>query len=125
MSQVVKAITGYDTGERKLIQGFSPLFQDVFNVKSDIQNLYCEEVAKQYRIGVTLGAQVLVSENEAVSNHNALTEAVERTKRHVIEAIFGEFRTDFMNVERALYDRDFQKARDHLRVFEEKMFTTK
>jgi hypothetical protein len=121
MSQVVKAITGHDTGERKLIQGFSPLFQDVFNVKSDIQDFRYEEVAKQYRIGVTLGAQVMVSENE----YNALTKAVERTKRHVIEAIFGEFRTDFMNVERALYDRDFQKARDHLRVFEEKMFTTK
>ena len=80
---------------------------------------------KQYRIGVTLGAQVLVSENEALSNHNALTEAVERTKRHVIEAIFGEFRTDFMNVERALYERDFQKARSYLTQFEKKMFTTK
>ena len=123
MSQVVKAITAHDKGERKVFEGFSPLFQDVFTVKSEIQEMRYEEVAKQYRIGVTLGSQVWVSDAETIGNENALTEAIDRTKCQVIEAIFGEFRHDFMLVERALYDRDFQKARSYLTQFENKMFS--
>jgi hypothetical protein len=53
---------------------------------------------------------------------DTLEEAIHRTKRQVIEAIYGEFRQDLMMVERALYDRDFQKARDCLRILEQKMF---
>jgi glycyl-tRNA synthetase (class II) len=125
MSQVVRAIESVDTGERKIFRdGFSPLFQDVFSAKSTLQELRgLDEVAKEYRIGVTIGSQVFVSELEAM-NENALTEAIKRTKRHVIEAIFGEFRQDLMMIERALYDRDFQKSRDYLRILEQKMFST-
>ena len=122
MSQVVKAITAHDKGERKIFEGFSPLFQDVFSIKSDIQELRHEEVAKIYRIGVTLGSQVCVTDTETIGNENALTEAINRTKRQVIEAIFGEFRHDFMMIERALYERDFLKARFHLTELENKMF---
>lgn len=123
MSQVVKAITSHDKGERKIFEGFSPLFQDVFSVKSDIQELRHEEVAKLYRIGITLGSQAWVSDLETINDVDALSEAIKRTKRQVIEAIFGEFRTDFMMIERALYDRDFQKARSLLAQFENKMFS--
>jgi hypothetical protein len=125
MSQVVRAIGAHDTGERKLIkESFSTLFQDVFSVKEQIRDLKgTEGVAKQYRIGVTLGAQVWVSELDILQGKcDVLQEAIDRTKRQVIEAIFGEFRQDLMLTERALYDRDFQKARDHLRILEQKMF---
>jgi flagellar biosynthesis chaperone FliJ len=125
MSQVVKAITAHDTGNRKIIRDeFSPLFQDVFSVKSQIQDLKLTEgVAKEYRIGVTIGSQVSVSELEiAQGKIDVLQEAIDRTKRHVIEAIFGEFRQDLMMIERALYDRDFQKSRDYLSILEQKMF---
>ena len=125
MSQVVKAITSHDTGQRKVFSdGFSPLFQDVFTSKSTIQDLRgLNDVTKEYRIGVTIGSNVYVSELEAIGNESALHEAINRTKRQVIEAIFGEFRTDFMLIERALYDRDFQKARSYLAQFENKMFS--
>jgi hypothetical protein len=133
MSQVVRAIEAHDTGNRRVIRdGFSPLFQDVFSVKSAIREdpMY---LATEYRIGVTIGSQVMVEQssmrehrNELVPNNKnfneELHEAILRTKRQVIEAIFGEFRTDFKMIERALYDRDYQKARDYLRVFEDKMY---
>ena len=125
MSQVVRAIEAHDTGERKLIkESFSTLFQDVFNIKSQTQDLNgTEGVAKQYRIGVTIGSQVHVSELDLLQEGgDALEEAIHRTKRQVIEAIYGEFRQDLMLAERALYDRDFQKARDYLRILEQKMF---
>jgi alcohol dehydrogenase YqhD (iron-dependent ADH family) len=125
MSQVVRAIEAQDTGERKIIkESFSQLFQDVFSVKDQIQDVHSTEgIAKQYRIGVTIGAQVWVSELDILQGKcDVLQEAIDRTKRQVIEAIFGEFRQDLMLTERALYDRDFQKARDHLRILEQKMF---
>jgi len=125
MSQVVRAIEAHDTGDRKLIkESFSTLFQDVFNIKSQIKDLNgTEDVAKQYRISVTIGSQVHVSDLDLLQEGgDALEEAIHRTKRQVIEAIYGEFRQDLMMVERALYDRDFQKARDYLRILEQKMF---
>lgn len=122
MSQVVKAITATDTGDRRLIDSFSPLFRDVFNVKEQIYELRGDEIAKVYRIGVTIGNQCTVSEDLSASHDNALTEAIKRTKRGVIEAIFGEFRQDMRHLENAIYDRDFAKARDALRQLEVKMF---
>lgn len=124
MSQLVKAITASDTGNRKVLSNsFSPLFQDVFQIKSEIHDLHdYGRVAKVYKIGVTISSQVMVDDLDQINDVSALGDAIERTKLQVIEAIFGEFRHDFMMIERALYDRDFQKARDNLRVLEEKMF---
>jgi hypothetical protein len=122
MSQVVKAITAEDTGNRKLIESFSPLFQDVFSVKETIQEMRYEEVAKVYRIGVTIGNQCMVTESMRDAHEDSLTEAINRTKRGVIEAIFGEFRGDIMHLETAIYNRDFAKAKELLRVLEHKMF---
>lgn len=122
MSQVVKAITAEDTGNRKLLDSFSPLFQDVFSVKETIQEVRYEEVAKVYRIGVTIGNQCMVTDSMRDANTDSLTEAINRTKRGVIEAIFGEFRGDIMHLETAIYNRDFAKAKELLRVLEHKMF---
>lgn len=122
MSQVVKAITAEDTGDRKLLDSFSPLFQDVFSVKETIQELRYDEVAKVYRIGVTIGAQCMVTESMRDANVDSLTEAINRTKRSVVEAIFGEFRGDIMHLENAIYNRDFAKSKELLRVLEHKMF---
>lgn len=122
MSQVVKAITATDTGDRRLIDSFSPLFRDVFSVKEQISELRGDEIAKVYKIGVTIGNQRMVSEVEQLHYEDALTEAIKRTKKGVIEAIFGEFRQDIRHLENAIYDRDFAKARDALRQLEVKMF---
>ena len=113
MSQLVRAVTAKETGDRKLVESFSPLFQDVFSIHETIQevrdvNFYA---AKVYKIGVTLGNTVTVSEVDAFSNKDAVTEAIERTKRSIVEAVFGEFREDFYRLESAIYDRNFQKAR--------------
>lgn len=123
MSQVVRAITAQDTGDRKLLDSFTPLFRDVFAVKEDIYELRSpQDIAKVYRIGVTIGNQCSVSEYEQLSYEDALVEAINRTKRGVIEGIFGEFRTDLMQLENAIYDRDFLKARTLLMQLERKMF---
>jgi hypothetical protein len=127
MSQLVKAIAAHDTGNRKALEGkFSPLFQDVFEKKehiTEVRDAYYE-VAKLYKIGITLGQTCMVTELDQLQGEDVITMAIERTKKSIIEAIFGEFREDFMRLNTALYDRDFAKARTLLNQFENKMFST-
>jgi len=118
MSKVVNAIMATKEHRRRLKQ--TKLFQDVFAVREDIQTVAGIEI--QYKIGVTLGSQCWVSEMEQLHNDDVLVRAVERTKRQVIEAIFGEFRADFRNIERALYDSDIETARVMFHALEDRMF---
>jgi len=120
MSQVVNAIMATKEDRRRLKQ--TKLFQDVFSVREDIQTVSAGTEI-QYRIGVTLGSQCWVSEMEKLKSDDALIHAIERTKRQVIEAIFGEFRADFRNIERALYDSDIETARVMFHALEDRMFT--
>lgn len=127
MSQLVKAVMASDTGHRKMLQqnSFSPLFQDVFSRKEHIEEVRDASFsdAKMYKIGVTLGSVIAVSELDAVrQGDDVLHEAILRTRREIVEAVFGEFRQDFMLLNRAIYDRDFQKARSLLTEFERKMY---
>lgn len=121
MSQVIKAITA-TKGERVRMVEKYPLFNDVFSVREDIQETHSIECETQYRIGVTLGSQAWVSELDKLKSDNAVSHAVNRCKRQVIEAIFGEFRVPFRAIERALYDRDVETARKLLQKFEQQMF---
>ena len=119
MSQVVNAIVATRGDRVRLKQ--TKLFQDVFSVREDMQTLN-PGTEIQYRIGVTLGSQCWVDELQQLKDGNALTEAMNRTKRQVIEAIFGEFRVDFRNIERALYDSNIEEARVMFHALEDRMF---
>jgi hypothetical protein len=118
MSKVVNAIMATKEHRRRLKQ--TKLFQDVFAVREDIQTVAGTEI--QYKIGVTLGSQCWVDELEQLKSDNALANAIERTKRQVIEAIFGEFREDFRSIERALYDSDIETVRVMFHALENRMF---
>lgn len=119
MSEVVNAITATKGDRFRLKQ--TKLFNDVFAVREDIQTL-SPGTEIQYRIGVTLGSQCWVDELSQLKAGDAVEMAIERTKRQVIEAIFGEFRTDFRNIERALYNSDIETARVMFHALEERMF---
>src|SRR5574343_415315 len=97
MSQLVKAIMARYTGDRKLQESFSPLFKAVFNSRELLSETHTTsfESAKIYEIQVTLGMRTTVTESDALGDKDALSEAILRTKKAVIEACFGEFREDF------------------------------
>jgi hypothetical protein len=118
MSKVVNEIMATKEDRRRLKQ--TKLFEDVFTARENFRNKTGTEI--QYRIGVTLGSQCWVDELEQLKSDNALANAIERTKRQVIEAIFGEFREDFRNIERSLYDSNVEEARVQLHAMEDKMF---
>ena len=119
MSKVVNAIMAIKEDRCRLKQ--TKLFQDVFAAREDIQTVP-SGTEIQYRIGVTLGAQCWISEMEQLKDDHAIVMAVQRTKRQVIEAIFGEFRADFRSIERALYDSDIETARVMFHALEDRMF---
>ena len=119
MSKVVNAIMATKEGRHRLKQ--TKLFQDLFSVREDIQKINAGTEI-QYRIVATLGTQCWVDEMEKLKNEDALTYAIERTKRQLVEAIFGEFRQDFRSIERALYDTNIEEARVMFHALEDKMF---
>jgi hypothetical protein len=118
MSQVVNAIVATKGDRHRFKQ--TKLFQDVFSVREDIQTVAGTEI--QYKIGVTIGSQCWVDELSQLKAGDAVEMAIERTKRQVIEAIFGEFRADFRNIERALYDSNIEEARVMFHALEDRMF---
>lgn len=118
MSNLVKAIEAHRTGESFRFIEYSPLFNSVFDVQSTVTELKYEDCI-QYRIVATFGSEVCVDRGSG----DSLGFAIERVKRSVIEGIFGEFRSDFILIEQALYNKNFQEATKLLREFERKMFT--
>lgn len=118
MSQFVRAITACDTGDRKLIDSFSPLFREVFDLQQSIEDVTTTDIraAKVYKIEVRLGSEVLVTE------HSEIPDAIRRVKQSVIEACFGEFREDFYRIQNAIYNRDFQKARSLVTDLQQRMY---
>ena len=123
MSQIVNAIDSFDTGDRKFIpEKTSRLFQNVFDAKSEWETVHTPCIAKVYKIQVKLGNTVMVEDHPNKNQDEELALAVERTKKQSVEAIFGEFRTNFRELERALYDYDYETARVLLDRFETQMF---
>lgn len=124
MSQLVNAIQAFDTGERKALRTKkSKLFEDLVKLESQIyEDKSSYDVAKIYRIGVKFGNQVMVSEHDVLRSEHALTDAINNTKRSVIEAVFGEFRPTIRQIYDALYDHDVEKARKILSDLEYQMF---
>ncbi len=121
MSQLSKAIIATDTGDRKYIpQKLSPLFQDIFSVKEELQqDTTPTDIGKVYRIGCKIGSQAVVSDYDY---EDALENAIMRTKRQVIEGVFGEFRPHFRRIEKAIYDHDYNEAGRLLHEMERIMF---
>lgn len=119
MSEVVKAIKYLDLGDRKYIHAKkNPLFEGVFNAKAIAGDTYNDMgfIVKRYRIEVRIGADAYISDDDGIEH------SVERTKRQVIEAIFGEFRPHFRQIEKAIYEYDYHEAGKLLHEMEKKMY---
>lgn len=90
---------------------------NVCHVTEDIAEIRVYDLI-EYKIGVSFGAAVQVSEESRLQ----LETAIKRVKQSVIEAVFGEFRADFRDLHRLLWERKCDKAALQLEKIEQRMF---
>lgn len=73
----------------------------------------------QYNLECVVKTSFLVNQRD---DAHALQGAISKSKRAILEEIFGEFRTDLYKLDVALYDQDFVKAKGHLEAVMKNMF---
>lgn len=118
MSQLVKAVQYVDTKDRVIInQGFSRLFQDLIEVKSYSKS---DVVGHKYRIGVKIEATATIPESDILIDQ--VDKTIDRVKRQIVEAVFGEFRQDFERIHMTLNNYDVETARLIVIELQEKMY---
>ncbi len=74
--------------------------------------------AIEYRIMVTIGSMVVVSEQQS----EELDIAIRNVKRNIVEAVYGEFRENIAQLRLALYSRDTFKAIEVLDTLVNEMY---
>lgn len=116
MSNLVKAVEAKKLKERLV---YPPLFLDMVSINESYINV---TYGREYSIMATFGSKCTISDEMSEREH-ALPYAIARTKRAIVEAVFGEFRQDFRLVEEAIWNNNIPKAHKLLREFETRMFS--
>lgn len=79
------------------------------------------EVGTEHVLEATLRARAFLRESESEEVKERVARAL---RRHLVEVVFGEFRTRFRALEQALWEYDVEHARSLLATFEREMFAT-
>jgi hypothetical protein len=104
MSELAKLIRAEKTTRR--VPQFSALLLDVASVDSYFSSSGLPgQYYTEYNIGLKLGYRQLISD-EVIQQHkgNVLKEVERSGQRHIVEAIFGEFRQPLYQLRLALYE---------------------
>lgn len=117
MSKLVKAVDAVNTGRR--FEEWEQ-FNSVVEISKEVIS---RSYATEYSIKATFGANCLVSDKALSNSDDELSHAIQGVKRSIIEAVFGEFRTDFCLIEQSLRERKIDKALELLYRLETKMFS--
>lgn len=120
MSRIADAILAEQGVERRIVTGRYPALATV-SIEGRLDDLSTMEYEVKYSLRTTIGMDMWIRETIA----GGLAQAMDVTRRHVIEEIFGEFRLPMQDVERALWDRDFEGAALAMIALRESMFNTR
>lgn len=111
MSELAKLIRAEKTTRR--VPQFSALLLDVASVDSDFSSSDLPgQYYTEYNIGLKLGYRQLISD-VVIQQHkgNVLKEVERRGQRHIVEAVFGEFRQPIYQLRLALYESGVRSDR--------------
>lgn len=116
MSKLTNRIEAVQTGRVKLIP-HSP----VTTIKDEWSTVPALDLLKagmvEYRLSVTFAVKGYADKNKGED----LTRLKDMAKRQILEEVFGEFRPMVRRLERAVYELDWDEARDALRDLEMEM----
>lgn len=120
MSNLIKAIVTYNTGNRA--RSYPPLEVSLLNKVLTYEESFPPSINPnlvEFLVSAKFSNKCFVPEGDP----NALEYAVRQTKQSIIQAVFGEFREDFLLINRALHQRNFEEAIYLLSKFNTKMYT--
>lgn len=103
MSHLTESLSLLRTGQRMPLRNSSAYTMATL----ELAETSIEETATEYHILATFGARAMVVNSQG---DEAKILAVERVKRAVAEAVFGEFRPLVHNLTMAIQAGDFEKA---------------
>ena len=75
-----------------------------------------------YKVGLTIQNSVWVDSTVKSTENGSLQDAINASKKAIIEEIFGEFRPILYELRLATYDRDISKVRELLSDLDKRMF---
>ncbi len=110
MSKLVDAIEVKQTGKVKAISS---------NFAISVDEAYKEvmrDIAYEYKVGVHLEVRGYAK------NSKELSALKDSCKRSIVEEVFGEFRKNFREIERALYYNNLEEAKLLFANLENEMF---
>lgn len=117
MSKLSENLKAYSTGARYA----KPPKLDSVSFKSNSYELpsYCMEYTLECNITTKFFVKAGAFDAQAT---NEIKYATDKAKRQILEEIFGEFRQDLYNLDVALYNQDYRKARELLDGVMKNMF---
>jgi len=112
MSKLSQNLKAYQTDER-----YAPLPNlDFVSFESSSYEPY--PYAIKHNLECIFKTNFLLGEE----NKRDIDKHIAKSKRLILEEIFGEFRQDLYKIDAALYDRDYHKAKDALEDVMKNMF---
>lgn len=118
MSRISKEIKAAGTNQRAVRYDGYP---DFLNVTKEVQALNLYDFSNRgfiYKIGLELRSQIVIDYQDS----NRVGEAVNITRRRMIEYIFGEFREPIYKLRELIFKRDYDGAAKELDKIEKEMF---
>lgn len=106
MSKLSENLKAYNTGARYA----KPPKLDFVSFKSNSYEM--QPYLMQYTLECNIGTKFFVEAGVSTAQTtNAIKYVTDKAKRQILEEIFGEFRQDLYNLDVALYNQDYQKAK--------------
>lgn len=118
MSKLAQAIM-VTPSQRMVHFNSRSLFNEVVNVKEGFTNFDCFDSALVYMVEARFRAETAIPYD---CNDVIHEEHVKAAKRKIVEAVFGEFRPFFIQINSELFNRNFERARELIREMEDSMF---
>lgn len=117
MSNFSKLLIQHRTDQRVAV--LEPL-RDCVEIKAGWEP-YIAPSVNVYTIGVTIQARARLS--DADLKRESGRQAIRDTKRHIVEAVFGEFRLPISAIRQAMFMGDLDAAQRLLKELEFQMFS--
>lgn len=117
MSEFSKNILVHNTYEKRIVHEPFKIVDRIIEARDINLNM-----STLYEVEAGVYDKVWIDDHLQITNPEAKDHIIRQTKRRLIEHMFGEFRKPLMEIRRAMFNREIDKAEDLLSKLERQMF---